>query len=411
MDWLTVSYAIYHMLPITRSISYSFDQGIVIMLSNTPVQFMISQLMSAPFCVKSGGPRLTTLTGAIVAIALGACSSPTSVTSPPPAATDAASTTAQEVTPLMPTAAGIQIDGSSTVFPITEAITKAYQATPAGKTVTIGSKFSGTGGGFKKFCAGETDISSASRPILKAELAACSQAGVRFIELPIAFDALTIVVNPQNTWAQDITVEELKKIWEPAAQGKITTWQQVRASYPNQPLKLFGPGKDSGTFDYFTEVTMGKDGGSRTDYTASEDDNQLVQGVENDPNALGYFGFAYYEREQQRLRALAVDGGKGAVLPSREAVEKAKYQPYARPLFIYVNVTSAQQRPGVQEFVDFYIKSAKTVVPTVGYIPLPDEGYHLTSVHFFRGKVGTVFEGVPQPNLTITELLRKQAVF
>ncbi len=354
--------------------------------------------------------RLAGLLSTVTAISLSAsaCSSPTPSNSDSTAATAATTT---ESTPVVPTAAGIQIDGSSTVFPITEAIAKQYQQELGSKATAVSSKFSGTGGGFKKFCAGETDISSASRPISKQELDACSKAGVRFIELPIAFDALTIVVNPQNTWAQDITVEELKKIWEPAAQGKITTWKQVRPSYPDQPLKLFGPGKDSGTFDYFTEVTTGKAIGSRTDYTASEDDKQLVQGVEKDPNALGYFGFAYYEQEQQRLKALAVDSGKGAVLPSRETVEKAKYQPYARPLFIYVNVTSAQRRPGVQAFVDFYIKSAKTVVPTVGYIPLPDEGYHLTSVHFYRGKVGTVFEGVPQPNLTIGELLRKQAVF
>ncbi len=350
--------------------------------------------------------RLAGAMGIVIALVLNGCSNPASVSSESPTAASAVA-----IVPKVPTASGIQIDGSSTVFPITEAIAKAYQQSTGGKAVAVTSKFSGTGGGFKKFCAGETDISSASRPISKMEMADCSQAGVRFIELPIAFDALTLVVNPKNTWAQDITVAELKKIWEPAAQGKITTWKQVRDSYPDQPLKLFGPGKDSGTFDYFTEVVTGKDGGSRTDYTASEDDTQLVRGVEQDPNALGYFGFAYYEKEAQRLKALAVDSGKGAVLPSRTAVEKAQYQPFARPLFIYVNVAAAQQRPGVKDFVDFYIKSAKTVVPTVGYIPLPDEGYQLTSVHFYRGKVGTVFDGMPQPNLTISELLRKQAVF
>lgn len=303
----------------------------------------------------------------------------------------------------------VRINGSSTVFPITDAIAKEYNRVND-KHIQVKVGISGTGGGFRKFCAGETDISDASRPITQEEMKACDQAGIRFYELPIAFDALTVVVNPNNTWANDITVEELKKVWEPAAQGKITNWKQIRASYPDKPLRLFGPGRDSGTFDYFTEVTVGKDD-SRTDYVASEDDNTLVQGVRQDPNALGYFGFAYYEANQNQLKALAIDDGKGAILPARETVEKAQYQPLSRPLFIYVNYKSAQDKPEVVAFTNFYLANAKRLVSSVGYIPLPDEGYHIADVHFTVGKVGTVFAGQPQPNLTIGELLRRQKAF
>ncbi|MEB3336947.1 MAG: PstS family phosphate ABC transporter substrate-binding protein [Leptolyngbyaceae bacterium] len=303
----------------------------------------------------------------------------------------------------------IQIDGSSTVFPITDAIAKDYnQANKDDVQVQVG--FSGTTGGFRKFCAGETDINNASRPISAEEMAACKTAGISYMELPVAFDALTVVVNPKNEWAKDITVEELKKIWEPSAQGKITNWQQIRPSYPNKPLKLFGPGKDSGTFDYFTEVTNGKTGVSRTDYTSSEDDNVLVQGISQEPNALAYFGFAYYEANQSQLKALPVNNGQGAVLPSRQAVEKAQYRPYARPLFIYVKAASVQ-KPEVHAFVEYYLKNSQRLASSVGYIPLPDDGSQVIYVRFNKGIVGTVFDGLPQPNLTIQELLRKQAVF
>lgn len=305
----------------------------------------------------------------------------------------------------------INIDGSSTVYPISVTVAKEFRKTKAGEKAQINVKFSGTSGGFRKFCAGQTDISNASRPILLEEMQTCAKAGVAFIELPIAFDALTIAVNPQNTWAQDITVEELKKIWEPAAQGKIANWKQVRASYPDKPLKLFGAGKDSGTFDYFNEVTMGKAKSSRADYTASEDDNILVRGIELDSNALGYIPFAYYEAHQNKLKALAINGGKGAVAPSRETVEKATYQPFSRPLFIYVNSKAAQDKPEVRSFVEFYLKNAKNLSTSVGYVPLPDEGYRLAEIQFVRGEIGTVFEGVPQPYVTIAELLRRQTVF
>ncbi len=309
----------------------------------------------------------------------------------------------------------IKIDGSSTVYPITNAIAAEYQATQANKQQGDQSKValevSGTTGGFKKFCEGQTDISNASRPILKEEMDACNKNNVRYLELPVAFDALTVVVNPQNNWAKDITLAELKKIWEPAAQGKITKWNQVRASWPNQPLTLYGAGSNSGTFDYFTEATVGQIKASRRDYTASEDDNELVRGVSSDPNALGYFGFAYYEANPNQLKALAVDNGKGAVSPSREAVEKAQYQPLSRPLFIYVNFQAAQNRPELREFVEFYLDKAPKVVSSVGYIPLPEEGYHLARVQFHRGEVGTVFGGNAELNVTLGELLRKQATF
>lgn len=306
--------------------------------------------------------------------------------------------------------AEVKVDGSSTVYPITEAIAKEFQSNQTGKAqVMVG--VSGTGGGFKKFCAGETDINNASRPILTAEMEACNKAGVRYIELPVAFDALTVVVHPQNDWAKDITVAELKKMWSKAAQGKITRWKQIRADWPDRPLNLYGAGKDSGTFDYFTEATVGQLKASRSDYTASEDDNVLVEGVSKDPNALGYFGLAYYEANQGKLKALAVDNGFGTVLPSRQTVEKGRYQPLSRPLFIYINARSAQNKPEVQDFVNFYIKKAPALVSSVGYVPLPVEAYHLDSVHFSRGKVGTVFAGEAQLNLTIGELLRKQATF
>lgn len=304
----------------------------------------------------------------------------------------------------------IKIDGSSTVYPITQAIAKEYQA-DSNNQVQVSVAISGTSGGFEKFCAGETDINNASRPILKSEMEACNKNGVRYMEFPVAFDALTIAVNPQNDWAKDITVAELKKIWEPEAQGKITRWNQIRASFPNRPLTLYGAGKKSGTFDYFTEATVGKVRASRNDYTASEDDEVLVQGISKDPNALGYFGFAYYEENQGKLKLLAVDNGKGSVLPSRQTVEKATYQPLSRPLFIYVNYWNAKNRGAIYQFADFYIRKAQTTASTVGYVPLPDEIYRIDSVHLNKGKAGTVFAGKAQLDLTIAELLRKEKQF
>jgi phosphate transport system substrate-binding protein len=286
----------------------------------------------------------------------------------------------------------ISIDESSTVYPITQAVAEEFlstQQTPVNVTVN----FSGTGGGFKKFCAGETDVNNASRPIQTDEMEACNRAGVRYIELPIAYDALTVVVNPENDWAESITLAGLEKIWEPKAMGKITHWNQVRDSWPNNPLTLYGPGSNSGTFDYFTEAVVGEVGESRSDYLASEDDDILVQGVTQDPNALGYFGYAYYESHQDDLKALAVDSGDGPVMPSRETVKNAEYQPLSRPLFIYVNVANSQNNPMLREFVEFYLEKAPETMRTVGYITLPDEGYYLAQIHFPRGKVCTVSMG------------------
>jgi phosphate transport system substrate-binding protein len=227
----------------------------------------------------------------------------------------------------------------------------------------------------------------------------------------VAFDALTVVVNQENNWIDSITLEELKKMWEPAAEGKITNWNQIRPEFPNKPLNLFGAGQDSGTFDYFTEAVVGKSGASRKDYVASEDDNTLVQGVSQDPNALGYFGLAYYEQNPQKLKALGIDSGKGAILPSRETVVNSQYQPLARPLFIYVNAEKAQKSRALQEFVEYYLDNAESIVKEVGYIPLTDEHYHLATVTFFNGEVGTVFGGQSQFDVTLAELLRQKAKF
>lgn len=301
----------------------------------------------------------------------------------------------------------IQIDGSSTVFPITDEIAKEYQLNYTNQP-KIQVSISGTGGGFKKFCQGQTDINNASRPILNEEIKACKTAGIEYIELPIAYDALTVVVNPKNTWANDITVAELKKIWEPAAEGKITRWNQIRPNYPDRPLTLYGADKESGTFDYFTEAIVGKAKASRNDYTASDDDLKLVQGVKQDFNALAYFGHAYYEENQNTLKALPINNGKGAIEPTRENVRNAQYQPLSRPLFIYVNAKSAK-RSQVKQFVEFYLSNARQYVKTVGYVPLPDEIYDLAGTRFINNKVGTVFAGKSQIGLNMEDLLSREA--
>lgn len=306
----------------------------------------------------------------------------------------------------------IKIDGSSTVYPITETIVKDYNAqSPSDIDVTV--NFSGTGGGFRKFCAGETDINNASRPILKSEIEVCKQNNISYLELPVAFDALTVVVNPKNTWAQDITVAELKKIWEPEAQGKITTWNQIRPSWPKQPINLYGPGKDSGTYDYFTAAIVGTEGASRTDYQASEDDEILEQAIMNDPNGLAYFGYAYYQKKSEVLKALAVDNqkGSGPIMPSQNATEAEKYRPLARPLFIYVNAVTLQNNPAMNDFLDFYMQKAPQVVENVGYIPFDSDDYTKLYRNFHKTKVGTVFGGTSEFNLTLDEVLTKQAEY
>ena len=303
----------------------------------------------------------------------------------------------------------VKVDGSSTVFPITEAMAEEFQKSKKGQIqVTVG--VSGTGGGFKKFCNGETDISNASRPILKKEMEACRSKNISYIELPVAFDALTVVVNPRNNWVKQMTVAELKTMWEPAAQGKIRTWNQVNPSWPNRPLKLFGAGTDSGTFDYFTEAVVGKAKSSRGDFTASEDDNVLVQGVATDQNALGFFGFAYYEENTKRLRAVPIVNAQGrAVMPSRKTVEDGSYNPLSRPIFIYVNSESLK-RPEVREFVEFYQRQASKLVPPTGYVPLPSRAYAANLESIRRGRTGTVFGGENKVGLTIDELMKMERV-
>jgi phosphate transport system substrate-binding protein len=307
--------------------------------------------------------------------------------------------------PIAVQAAGsIKIDGSSTVFPISEAIAEEFQKANPGSQVSVG--VSGTGGGMKKFCAGEIDIANASRPIKEAEMADCKAKGIRYVEMPIAIDALTIVVNPKNTWVDKLTIAELKKIWEPNSQVK--NWSQVRAGFPNQPLALYGPGTASGTFDYFTEAVVGKSKSSRSDYTASEDDNILVQGVSKDANALAYFGFSYYVENQQRLKAVPIDAGKGAVMPSVQTVKNATYTPLSRPLFIYVS-EKARNRPEVKKFISFTTQNAAKLVTEIGEIALSPAEYRSAQKHFNGGRYGTVFAGKPTAGMKIADILKLAA--
>lgn len=300
----------------------------------------------------------------------------------------------------------VRIDGSSTVYPITEAVSEEFQREQRTK-VTVG--ISGTGGGFKKFCRGEIDITGASRPILEKEMQACKEAGIEYIELPVAYDALTVVVNPKNDFIKSMTVEELKTLWAPEAQQKINTWNQVNPSWPDKEIKLFGAGADSGTFDYFTEAIVGKAKSSRGDYTASEDDNVLVQGVSNDGGALGYFGYAYYEENQDKLKAVPIVAKEGAapVSPSMETVMDGSYQPLSRPVFLYVKAESAKNKPEVKAFVDYYLANAPELVAEVKYVPLPAEEYEAVKQHWLSGKTGTGFGGVPEIGVKIKDLLER----
>lgn len=306
-------------------------------------------------------------------------------------------------------AAIVRADGSSTVFPISEAVSEEFQIAQGGKIrVTVG--LSGTGGGFKKFCRGETDISNASRPILKQEMELCAANGVKFYELPLAYDAVTVVVNPQNEFVQQLSIEQLRKIWEPAAQGVIKSWDQVDPSWPKEAIKLYGAGSDSGTFDYFTEAVTGKARSSRGDYTASEDDNILVQGVLQDKYALGYFGYAYYAENATKVKAVPIVGGEAAVAvaPSPESVVDGSYTPLSRPLFVYVT-QDAYAKPAVKAYVDFMLEQAATLVAEVKFVPLPEAAYEIARKHLAEGKLGTVFGGVPETGVTIEELLTREA--
>jgi phosphate transport system substrate-binding protein len=298
----------------------------------------------------------------------------------------------------------IKLDGSSTVYPISEAVAEEFQK-KTGVKVTVGE--SGTGGGFKKFCRGETDISDASRPILQKEIDACKEAGVQYIELPIAYDALTVVVNSKNDWIKSISVDDLKKIWAPGS--SIKNWKQLNAAYPDKALALYGPGTASGTFDYFTEAINGKAKSSRSDYTPSEDDNVLVTGVSGNQGGMAYFGYAYYVENKDKLTALSIVAKPGApaVAPSPETVKDGSYQPLARPLFIYVNATAAAFKPEVKAFVNFYLQNAPTLVKEVKYVPLPDDDYAAVTAHFKSMKPGTGFAGKNEVGIKIKDLINR----
>ena len=309
--------------------------------------------------------------------------------------------------PPSPAGEPIMLDGSSTVFPISEAVAEEFQKKNPGQRVTVGT--SGTGGGFKKFCTGETVISDASRPIKGSEIEQCAAGGVKFIELPIAYDGLAVVVNPAADWVDHMTVAELKKLWSPEAQGTVTKWSQIRAGWPDSEIHLFGPGVDSGTYDYFTQAIVGKEHSSRGDYTSSEDDNVLVQGISSDKGALGFFGLAYYEENKDKLKIVPVDdeiaeNGAGGIVPTEQTVRDATYQPLSRPLFIYVS-TTALARPEVKDFVAFYLKEGKPLVSETGYVPLPDTAYPLLQKKFDEGQTGSVFTGGSQVGMSIEKLL------
>jgi phosphate transport system substrate-binding protein len=305
----------------------------------------------------------------------------------------------------------IQLDGSSTVYPISEAMAEEFQKANPGIRVTVG--ISGTGGGFKRFCNGEIDISDASRPITAAEAANCKANGIQFIELPIALDALAVVVNPRNNWVDTLTVDELKAMWQPEAQGKVNNWNQIRASFPNRPLKLFGAGVDSGTYDYFTLAIVGKEHSSRGDFTASEDDNVLVQGVAGDMNALGFFGLAYLQENKDKVKAVPIklNANAPAVAPTVDNAKNASYQPLSRPIFIYVNRKSAD-KPDVGKFVNFYMdpKNATELVAEVGYVPLPASALSTLAQRFTKREIGTGFTG-SQVGVSVDTLLREKLVY
>ena len=299
----------------------------------------------------------------------------------------------------------ISIDGSSSVYPITEAVAEEYRKNHGDIRITVG--VSGTGGGFKKFSRDETDISNASRPIKESEIKACAENNVEFIEVPVAYDGLAVVVSLENDFVDYLTVEELKKMWEPEAQEKINSWKQIRSSFPDLPLSLYGAGTSSGTYDYFTEAIVGKSNSSRGDYTASEDDNVLVQGVSTDKGGLGFFGLAYYEENKNKLKLVAIDDGKGngPVFPTDSTVRTGSYAPLSRPEFIYINAVSASS-PVVQDFVKFYMENAPVLVKEVGYVPLPAEVYQLSYQRFLNKKTGSMFQNKSTVGVDLIALMK-----
>ena len=302
----------------------------------------------------------------------------------------------------------LKVDGSSTVYPITEAVAEDYRAANTQLQVTI--VISGTGGGMKKFTVGEIDICNASRPIKKSENDICIEKNIKYIELPIAYDGLAVTVNPKNNWVDYLTVAELKTIWEAAAQGKIMNWSQIRKGWPDKPIKLFGPGTDSGTFDYFTEAVIGKQGDSRGDYTASEDDNVLVQGVSSDDGSLGYFGLAYYEENASKLKLVPIDDGNesngaGPIAPSLETVQNGTYAPLSRVLLIYAN-SAAEGKKEVKDFLHFYIENAPTLVKEVGFIPLQSNIYATVAQRLENDVTGSIYTDGHEVGTNLEDLLK-----
>jgi phosphate transport system substrate-binding protein len=301
----------------------------------------------------------------------------------------------------------VKVDGSSTMFPVTEAVAEQFQIRNRG-TVRVTVGISGTTGGFRKFCRGETDLHDASRPILASEMEACRAAGVKYFEIPVAFDALTVAVNPWNTWVESITLEQLKRIWEPAAQGKVVRWNQIDPAWPDAPIVLFGADADSGTFDYFTQAVVGRARSSRGDYLGSQNDHVLVNGIETNRYSLGYIPYAYYAPHAGRMKALAIDAGRGPVSPGAENVLNGSYAPLSRPLFIYVSARSAQ-RPEVREFVEFFLAHGGPLIEATRYLPLGDAAYAAALRNFRNGKLGTAFGGRPEVGLRVEEVLEREA--
>ena len=347
---------------------------------------------------------VTFVVSVTLAATLASCSgdtptSPTSATSPAATKTTAATapTTGAKLS------GNITIDGSSTVAPISKAVAEDFAKSNPGVKVPVGT--SGTGGGFKKFCAGDIDIADASRPIKKAESEDCKKNNVEFVELPIAVDGLTVVVNKENTWAKCLTVAELNTLWSPDSEGKITSWDQVRPDFPKETIALFGAGADSGTFDYFTEAINKKAKVIRKDYQPSEDDNITVKGVQGGKGAIGFFGVSYFEENAKKLNAVEVDGGKGCVPPTAENINSGKYSPLSRPLFIYVS-KKALARPEVKAFVEFYLSKDEKLVKEVGYIPLPGDALTKVKERFAKTALGSTFMDAPA-GVSVAELLAK----
>lgn len=316
--------------------------------------------------------------------------------------------TRPEQTPTLPALIGqINVDGSSTVGPITQKVADSFQADHPQMEITVA--ISGTGGGFKKFCNGETDISDASRPIKASENDSCQANNIQYVELPVAFDGLAVMVNPANDFVTCLTTAELKEIWQPAAENNLTNWQQIRPTFPNRPLSLYGAGTDSGTYDYFTEAIIGTESESRMDFFGSEDDYELVDGIAQDENALGFFGLSYYDENRDKLKLVAIDNGQGCVEPNTETVARGLYQPLSRPLFIYINYQRIQDKPTLDAFVHFYLAHAPQLVADVGYIPLTDIIYELAQQRYEDRVVGSVFEGSGATiGLSLADLLMRE---